>query len=176
MNQVEKDKCLMSEWISQAGLPQERVVGPWRELPATIAVLREIADGKMPKGEAPLQYPIFLKACHITQGIQHGTTMVASQAAFKEKWDKYAPTHPLTYLLLAKQRSVVCVCVCVLSHWVHTAIGEGSDLPALKCLPHRSLGLYLASVDSEAWFLTACPSVHAHTTTFTTVFTHEARI
>jgi hypothetical protein len=109
----------MSEWISQAGLPQERVVGPWRELPATIAVLREIADGKMPKGEAPLQYPIFLKACHITQGVQHGTTMVASQAAFKEKWDKYAPTHPPTCLLFAKQRGVVCVCVCVLSNWVH---------------------------------------------------------
>ena len=69
----------MSKWIAQAGLPQQRVVGPWRELPATIALLREIADGKMPKGEAPLQYPIFIKACHITQGIQHGTKMVKSQ-------------------------------------------------------------------------------------------------
>jgi hypothetical protein len=35
-----------------------------------------------------------------------------------------------------------------LSHWVHTAIGEGSDLPPLKCSSHWSLGLYLASVDS----------------------------
>jgi hypothetical protein len=35
-----------------------------------------------------------------------------------------------------------------LSHWVHTAIGEGPDLPALTCSSHWSLGLYLATVDS----------------------------
>ena len=60
-----------------------QVVGPWRQLPATVATLREIADGKMPDGEKPLQYPIFLKACHITQGIQHGTHFVRSQVLQK---------------------------------------------------------------------------------------------
>jgi hypothetical protein len=35
-------------------------------------------------------------------------------------------------------------CLC-LSHWVHAAIGEVSDLLSLKCSPHWSLGVYLAS-------------------------------
>jgi hypothetical protein len=39
------------------------------------------------------------------------------------------------------------VCVCILSRWVHAAIGEEADLPALKCSSHWSLGLYLASVE-----------------------------
>jgi hypothetical protein len=43
---------------------------------------------------------------------------------------------------------LVCVCVCVLSHWVRTAIGEVPDLPSLKCSSHWSLGLYSASVFS----------------------------
>jgi hypothetical protein len=37
------------------------------------------------------------------------------------------------------------VCICVLSHWVHAAIGEGPNLPAFKCSSHWNLGLYLAS-------------------------------
>jgi hypothetical protein len=40
-----------------------------------------------------------------------------------------------------------CVCVCVLSHWVHAGIGEVPDLPTLKCSSHWSLGLHTASVD-----------------------------
>jgi hypothetical protein len=36
---------------------------------------------------------------------------------------------------------VVCVCVCVLSHWVHAAIVEVPDLPSLKCSCHWSLRL-----------------------------------
>jgi hypothetical protein len=38
----------------------------------------------------------------------------------------------------------VCVYVCVLSHWVHVAIGEWSDLPSVH--PFGPIGLYLASV------------------------------
>jgi hypothetical protein len=40
-----------------------------------------------------------------------------------------------------------CVCVCVLSHWVHAAIAEVPDLSTLKCSSHWSLGLHTASVD-----------------------------
>jgi hypothetical protein len=41
---------------------------------------------------------------------------------------------------------LVCVCVCVLSRWVHAALlCEGPDLPALKYSSHWSFGLYLAS-------------------------------
>jgi hypothetical protein len=86
---VEKDKCLMTDWIEANGLPQLRRVGPWRQLPKTVAVLREIADGKMPDKEAPLKYPIFLKACHITQGIQHGTHFIKSQADFAEHFQEH---------------------------------------------------------------------------------------
>jgi hypothetical protein len=50
----------------------------------------------------------------------------------------------------------VCVSVCVLSHWVHAAKGEGSDLPALKCSSHWSLGLYPAYVEL---CVCACSSV-----------------
>lgn len=78
---VEKDKCLMSDWIASNGMPLPRIVGPWRTEAATVAVLRKIADGKMPDKEAPLRYPVFLKACHITQGIQHGTHMVKSEVS-----------------------------------------------------------------------------------------------
>jgi hypothetical protein len=39
------------------------------------------------------------------------------------------------------------VCVCVLSDRVHAAICEGPYLPALKRSSHKSLGLYLASVN-----------------------------
>jgi hypothetical protein len=41
----------------------------------------------------------------------------------------------------------VCVCVCVLSHWVHAAMDEVPDLPSLKCSSHWSLGLCPASVE-----------------------------
>jgi hypothetical protein len=34
-------------------------------------------------------------------------------------------------------------CVCVLSHWVHAATGEGPDMPALKCSSQAYLGLYI---------------------------------
>jgi hypothetical protein len=34
-----------------------------------------------------------------------------------------------------------------LSHWVHAAIGEGSNLSALKCSSHWFLGSYLASIE-----------------------------
>jgi hypothetical protein len=34
--------------------------------------------------------------------------------------------------------------VCVVSHWVHAAIGEGPALPALRCASHWSLGLHLS--------------------------------
>ena len=41
---------------------------------------------------------------------------------------------------------IVCVCVCVLSHWVHAAIFEVPHLLSLKCSSHWSLGLFPASV------------------------------
>jgi hypothetical protein len=43
----------------------------------------------MPDKEAPLKYPIFLKACHITQGIQHGTHFIKSQADFAEHFHEH---------------------------------------------------------------------------------------
>eukprot|EP00038_Savillea_parva_P029180 m.69333 g.69333 ORF g.69333 m.69333 type:complete len:490 (+) comp8576_c2_seq1:2447-3916(+) len=89
---VEKDKCLMTDWIALNGLPQPRRVGPWRQLPATIATLREIADGKIPeneKNQSKLKYPIFLKACHITQGVQHGTHIIKSEKDFKDNFQKH---------------------------------------------------------------------------------------
>jgi hypothetical protein len=44
--------------------------------------------------------------------------------------------------------SFVCVCVCVLSHWVHAAMDDAPDLPSLECSSHWSLGLFPASVES----------------------------
>jgi hypothetical protein len=35
----------------------------------------------------------------------------------------------------------------------HTAIGEGADLPALKCSSHWSVGLYLAHVKGNLLLL-----------------------
>lgn len=87
---VEKDKCLMTEWLAANNLPQPRMVGPWRELPKTIATLREIANGRMPDGEKAISYPFFLKACHITQGVQHGTHLVKSQQDLKDNFETYA--------------------------------------------------------------------------------------
>jgi len=40
-----------------------------------------------------------------------------------------------------------CICVCILSLWVHAAIAEVPDLSTLKCSSHWSLGLHTASVD-----------------------------
>jgi hypothetical protein len=45
----------------------------------------------------------------------------------------------------------VCVCVCILSHWVHAAIVEVPDLPSLKCSSHWSLGRYPAASAVNAW-------------------------
>jgi hypothetical protein len=46
------------------------------------------------------------------------------------------------------QADVICVCVCVLSHWALAAIVEVPYFPSLKCSSHWSLGLFPASVAS----------------------------
>jgi hypothetical protein len=62
------------------------------------------------------------------------------------------------YLFTPHMRNehAVIVCVCVLSHWVLATLGEGPDLPALKCSSHRSLGLYLTSVKMPRYCLFVC--------------------
>ena len=54
---------------------------------------------------------------------------------------KHSSDRPLIAAL-----TFVCVCVCVLSHWVHAAIDKVPDLTSLKCSSHWPLGLYIASV------------------------------
>jgi hypothetical protein len=57
--------------------------------------------------------------------------------------------------IFASDGVLVCVCVCVLSHWVHAAIVEVLDLPSLKWSSHWSLGLFPASVEASLLALIA---------------------
>jgi hypothetical protein len=47
--------------------------------------------------------------------------------------------------------------VCVLSHWFQTTMNLRSDLPAVKCSSHWSLGLYPAAVEVRDCYRTLAP-------------------
>jgi len=69
---IEKDKCIMTQWLIGAGLPTPAIAGPWRTLEGTVTALRE--------GSFDLRFPVFLKACHITQGDQNGVLKIKTKA------------------------------------------------------------------------------------------------
>eukprot|EP00041_Stephanoeca_diplocostata_P001216 m.19168 g.19168 ORF g.19168 m.19168 type:complete len:417 (+) comp11725_c0_seq1:117-1367(+) len=82
---IEKDKCIMSQWLKDAEIPQQPILGPWRNLSSAVAALHAIKDGT----ESGIQFPLLLKACHITQGGQHGVNFIDSKEAFAERFDEY---------------------------------------------------------------------------------------
>ena len=76
----------------------------------------------------------------------------------------YSVTFSAMYVVQAlAYMSTVCVCVCVLSHWVHAAIVEVPDLPSLKCSSHWSPGLFPASVGKISTIYQSRFLTHMHT-------------
>lgn len=82
---IEKDKCIMSQWLKDAEIPQQPILGPWRNLSGAISALHALKDGT----ETGINFPLLLKACHITQGGQHGVNFIRSREDFTKRFDEY---------------------------------------------------------------------------------------
>ena len=83
---IEKDKCVMSEFLARNKVRQMPILGPWRgTVEKTLDQLKFLRD--MAPGQSPdLTYPIFIKACHLTQGAQKGFHVIRSQKDLRERW------------------------------------------------------------------------------------------
>jgi hypothetical protein len=79
---VEKDRCAMYEFLSANSIPFPPLLGEWHDREKLLADLRSgaaIAEAK--------DWPIFLKACHLTQHSSSGTKSIVSKKAFETSLD-----------------------------------------------------------------------------------------
>ena len=67
---LEKDKCAMLEIYGRAGFRLPRVLGHWDDRERLIAALR---SGEAIRSATPAEWPVFIKACHLTQSSSQGT-------------------------------------------------------------------------------------------------------
>lgn len=81
---IEKDKCVMSSFLTKAGIPQAPLLGPWRTLSDALGGVHDLKAGKF-----NITFPVVLKACHITQGGQSGVKVIKSRKVFEEKFEDY---------------------------------------------------------------------------------------
>eukprot|EP00472_Partenskyella_glossopodia_P004899 CAMPEP_0197532648 /NCGR_PEP_ID=MMETSP1318-20131121/40480_1 /TAXON_ID=552666 /ORGANISM="Partenskyella glossopodia, Strain RCC365" /LENGTH=491 /DNA_ID=CAMNT_0043089283 /DNA_START=381 /DNA_END=1853 /DNA_ORIENTATION=+ len=66
---IEKDKCMLFDFLKNNGLPLPEVLGIFREQKDLEEKLRYLSvAGKRKQG-----FPVFIKACHLTQGGDKGT-------------------------------------------------------------------------------------------------------
>lgn len=101
---IEKDKCYMARFFDRNDIPQCEVLGTWREcadlttaLKSPALVNRLYKQHRLHKGQQnSTRWPVFLKACHLTQSSSRGTRAVTSAAELAsadiadwihEKWD-----------------------------------------------------------------------------------------
>ena len=80
---LEKDKCQMMQFFVLNGLPMPEFLGAWASLPGFTRALQN-REGSL----ANTSWPIYLKACHITQGSARSVRSLPSSAWVTEDWDE----------------------------------------------------------------------------------------
>merc|ERR1719502_2265297 len=83
---VEKDRCAMTAFFARNNLPMCGVLGTWNDVDSfkeavNSGAVAALAEGQ-PTGE---QWPMFIKACHLTQSSSSGTMFLKSKADAEEK-------------------------------------------------------------------------------------------
>eukprot|EP00040_Diaphanoeca_grandis_P004935 m.30665 g.30665 ORF g.30665 m.30665 type:complete len:485 (-) comp16326_c0_seq1:61-1515(-) len=80
---VEKDKCEMYRFFGRNNLPVVPVLGFWN---SSESLLKEMHSGKA--FDNVKSWPIWVKACHLTQGSSHGIRMLKSREYIEENWEE----------------------------------------------------------------------------------------
>merc|ERR1711988_1456087 len=82
---LEKDRCAMFQFMRKNKIAHPRLHGVWRdldkfkhELPGAVEAVEDL-----PKWGG---WPLFLKACHLTQHSSYGTRLLASKQDFESSW------------------------------------------------------------------------------------------
>jgi len=78
---VEKDRCAMYNFFSKNNLPICKVLGQWQSQDKIIDALQSGEVKQLAGGD----FPIFLKACHLTQSSSRGTYIISSEEKLDEK-------------------------------------------------------------------------------------------
>merc|ERR1711906_48725 len=82
---LEKDRCVMFQFMKNNKIPHPTLHGVWRDLDKFMEEL----PGKIEAAGAAAKWggwPMFLKACHLTQHSSYGTRLLASQKDFDSEW------------------------------------------------------------------------------------------
>lgn len=82
---VEKDKCAMASYLARQCLPMPPVLRVWRDNPEAVVeeiaqVARERGGGGGSGGDGEGGWPVFLKMCHLTQGVEDSVRRLPSAA------------------------------------------------------------------------------------------------
>eukprot|EP00966_Prymnesium_polylepis_P162079 3745628-Prymnesium_polylepis.1 len=80
---LEKDKCQMMRFFARNGLPMPEWFGAWADLPKFARALHTRAGAL---GNAT--WPLYLKACHITQGEARSVRPLPAAAWVDENWEE----------------------------------------------------------------------------------------
>lgn len=78
---IEKDKCEMYRFFMRNELPMPRIIGEWS---SNETLIQQALSGEA--FEAAAKWPVFLKACHLTQG--------AMQSVLRVKSSQWVLDHP----------------------------------------------------------------------------------
>ncbi|CAE8734312.1 unnamed protein product [Polarella glacialis] len=94
---IEKDKCDMLQFLKRNDFPIPQVFGVWRDTPANF-VEEFLSKQAVPSNAS---WPVFLKSCHLTQGVEDSVRKLPSREAMttqrseltryvEQKWNRHA--------------------------------------------------------------------------------------
>ena len=104
---LEKDKCEMYRFFARNKLPVTRVIGMWSSLPE---LYTHLADAGRPGSvftRNSSEWPIFVKACHLTQGEARSVKLIPSLASVVDQKQVRAPTCLCTWRECARREGVL---------------------------------------------------------------------
>eukprot|EP00966_Prymnesium_polylepis_P114608 2648227-Prymnesium_polylepis.1 len=101
---LEKDKCEMYRFFARNKLPVTRVLGMWSSLPELYTHLSDAGRPGSVFTRNSSEWPVFVKACHLTQGEARSVKLIPSLAWVVDQKSVRASSLPLR---------LACTCTCV---------------------------------------------------------------